>query len=753
MNQYDPRMPRWLAWTLGALFAFALVLHAHGPLFKNSSPGAGFSGSDMRALISVGDCLEHGRPRLAPEPYFKASESGQHPIGALSLAISSALWSHGGAFGAASPTPMRAENLILLLIAAAGAGVFLRRLVLPWLGDEHARAAAWVAAVLCLVHPLAYAALVSVAARGDLLALAAGTWSCAEFLRGRQIKHPRAAIRAGVLALLAGLSSDLAWAIPFVLALAEFVSGRRYRPWIARMRTTFVTLCSYGLCVALEPLLRSLLGFSVASSAIDRAPMETVALALEKLGVLALPVNPASASFAAYLLAAAVFVVALEPAFSAARSAPRLWSLILGIGAALVLVASFCGSGVRVQPGNFTRAEVLAPGLFMVCAGLALASTALSGLRRALMPAILATGWAAIAHAHASAWRASIETLDHARQDVSSALKQDPTPAALLLLDIPDLVCGIAPLDAACNQAFLAAPEFLARDGAGLAQVRAKGMRAPFIAAPTRNALVQFSRSVRFAQLRAGGIAIAIDTPEHGERLVLRLPATTPTTGQRRWFNEGTSSTLDWEALSVRCVTARGPRDTDFSRVPSLGWQADGVDGHFRDGAIAGVWIDHAGEPRAHIDVASSVEWLCAGRVHQAWPVEGWSNLSEADAQDDLPKFDPTPIPKSGADDWRFDSLTSPLVDAAQTTLARRGASGTWTLTFCDLSTLEQVSFDLVPESAGASRARVARTAGRVAAEWSARGQAFAWCVEYAASGVVLVRDEGVVQPLAAKPR
>ncbi|MEO6708021.1 MAG: hypothetical protein ABI054_11635, partial [Planctomycetota bacterium] len=106
-------MPRWLAWTLGALFALALVLHAHGPMFTASEPGMGFSASDMRALLSVRDCLDHGSLRADPKVYFEASEAGQHPLGALSLAISSRLWSDGGAFGAASPRPMRAENLIL----------------------------------------------------------------------------------------------------------------------------------------------------------------------------------------------------------------------------------------------------------------------------------------------------------------------------------------------------------------------------------------------------------------------------------------------------------------------------------------------------------------------------------------------------------------------------------------------------------------------------------------------------------------
>ncbi|MEO6708962.1 MAG: hypothetical protein ABIP42_05245, partial [Planctomycetota bacterium] len=613
--------------------------------------------------------------------------------------------------------------------------------------DDHARAAAWVAAALVLVHPLSFAAVGSLAARGELLALGFGTWACAEFLRGRQLRKSRAAIRAGVLALCAGLSSDLAWALPVVLALAEFVSGRRYRSWIARARTASVTLLAYGLCVALEPLLRSLLGWARAGASIDRPVTESLALALEKLGVLALPVNPSSASFAAYLLAAAALVVALEPAFSAARSAPRLWSLILAIGALAVLAACFWGSGVRVQPGDFTRAEVLAAGLLIVSAGLALASTALSGLRRSLMPAIVATSWAAIAHAHASAWITAQAKVDGARHDVTRAQEQHPPPAAVLLLDVPELVHGFSPLDRSQSQAFLAAPEFQARDAAQLELARAKPMQAPFLAVATRAALVQFSRSEQFAQMRPAGIAVAIDAASPPERIVIRLPAPQPTTGPVRWFSEGANTALDWEALSVQWVSARVQREQDLSLPPFLSWSGKGVDGHFKSGEIQGVWVDYAGEPLASFDVASSAEWLCAGRILQASPVNGWSNLSGADAQNQLPGFDPKSAPEPQVDDWRIASCASPIVDAAEITLARRGTSGTWKLTFCNLETLEQVGFELVPDSSTGAGARIAQGAGRLASRWSARGQAFAWCVEYAARGVVLVRDEGIVKP------
>ncbi len=740
-------MPRWFAWTLGALFVLALLLHAHGPLARAAGPGTGYSESDLRTLLAVGDCLDHNNLRLEPGPYFEAGNVGLEPLAALSLAISSAMWSQAGAFGAASPLPMRIENLLLFTLAAIGAGVFLRRLVSPWLGDEHARAAAWVAAVLCMVHPLAYTGLVSFAARGDLIALCLCTWSGAQFLRSRQARSPRAAIRAGLGTLLAGFASPLAFAIPFALAASEFIAGRRYRMFAARSRSTLVTFAAYGACAAAGPVLRAVLGFEVAGPQSSRPAIETAALALEKLGVLALPVNPASLTFAAYLLAAALLVVALEPAFSAARSAPRLWSLILAVAAVAILSASFVERNVRVQPGDFTRAEILLPGMFLVSAGLALASTALTGTRRALMPAILASGWAAIAHVHAGAFEQAVDRFDGARRDVASALSEDPPPAAILLLDLPLLVQGVAPLDRSRSQTFLADPRLIARDALGIERERARLPRPQLVAAPTQKAFAQFSRSERFAQWRSQRIVLAQGAAPAGRRTSVSLPAPAPSTSSRRWFREGASSPLDWEALTTRCVTARGATNTDYSQVPRLGWSAARADGHVTKAEVEGVWIDNLGEPQAYFDVAESVAWLCSGRVTLAWPVGGWSNLLDSDAQDELSTFVPAAAPLHSGDDWRVPEPASALVAAAASTLERRGLAAEWTLLLCDLETLEQQVFELELEPFSTPPQRVARGAGRVASEWSARGHASAWSIEYSAAGVVLVRSEGAVKP------
>lgn len=743
-------MPRWLAWTLGALFVLALGLHAHQPLLGEGG-GIGFSQSDLRALLGVSDCLDQGRLRAQAGCYFDAQQSGARPLAALSLATSTALWSDGGSLGGARALPLRVENLLMLLLAAIGAGLFLRRLALPWLGDEHARAAAWVSIVFCLLHPLAFAGIVSIAARGDLIALALGTWAGAVFLRGRQTRDARAPFKAGGLVLAAGFASGLAGALPIVLAAAEFLAGRRFRSWSARSRSSLTMLAVFAACAGAEPLLRRALGAPLASSAATHSGLEELALALERLGVLALPINSESLSFAAYLLAAALLVAALEPAFSAARSAPRLWSLILALGAAAMLAASFVGLGVRVSPGDFTQAESLLPGVFVASAGAALASTSLGGLRRSLMPAILATGWAMLANGHAASWAASIERFALVRSEIEQAMRSDERPQAVCLLDVPVSIEGFAALQPGMAHDYLSAPEVLAENAGELEQLRKLAQPRVKVRTATRGAWTQFVRTTRFSQWREAGLVLVLDV--EGARVHLRLPKASPSTGSRRWFRDGVSTVLDWESLSLRVVSAQGARETDIARAPFLSWSASGIDGHFTSGEIRGVWIDEGGEPRAYFDVGDSVEWLCSGRVQLASPVQGWSNLSEADARDESQAFDPPPLPQARSRDWRVPVLASSLADAAQTTLARSGESGVWSLSLCNLETLEQARFELEHSPADDPQAWRARGAGRVAAAWAARGHELAWSLAYSARGVVLVRAEGSVLPGGAQAR
>ena len=87
------------------------------------------------------------------------------------------------------------------------------------------------------VKSVAVPAVASVAARGDLLALALGSAALALFLRGRQERRPRLVPPAIALVVLAGFASPLALLYAPVAAGLEYASARRYRPRAVRWRT------------------------------------------------------------------------------------------------------------------------------------------------------------------------------------------------------------------------------------------------------------------------------------------------------------------------------------------------------------------------------------------------------------------------------------------------------------------------------------------------------------------------------------
>lgn len=712
---------------------FALVVHAHQPVLAASAPpGRGVTFSEWRALSASAETLDDGRPSLALAPYLRAHAAGLEPLGAASLGLSLYLFSEGdgGDPRRVHAWVLRVENLLIFAAVAAGVGVLLRRWAASWVGDDHARAAAWAGAALCMVHPLAFAAGASIDARGDLIALALASFAAARYLGARQRRQLRGIGTAVLLFLAAAFASRLCLGFALLFGLAEFLAVRRHRPFATRLRSSLSAWVAF-LALAWTPsLLRAAFAEAGTAAAEPNVRMtERAAIALEKLGVLALPVDTASLSFVAYLVVAALLVIAIEPALSAARLAPRSWSWIVGVGAVVVLLASAFGAPLRVRPDDFTHARLLLPGIAAVCAGLALSSTALTGLRRSLVPAILATAFAAMTHEHAASWSRALRGFDGLRSEIDAACASSPPAGAVVVLDLPTSVEGFTLLDRSVGLA-------------GLSPDPAR-----WVAVASRQAFAQFTRTGRFAELRENGVRVVMDAPDGapGERWSLDLPRPAASGEQRRWFREGASSALDWDSLTLRSVHARGPRGTDVARDPFLGFDAAGIDGKFRGGELRGVWIDSGGEPRACFDVGSSLAWLCSQRVRLAWPVAGWSDLSDADASDDLPRFDVEPSIRAEGDDWRFTMPSSVLMDAGEATLARRGERGTLRLTLLDLETLELAEFS--PEIADDGRTRVAAQAGRIASRWTARGRQIAWCLEYVASGVAIVRAEGLTLP------
>ena len=279
-----------------ALVGFVLLLtFAYSPLLQ-----AGLLAPDMARLIDG---------TRAPDTSILAGQS---------LALSAAL--HGVAPD--SGAWLRAENLLLYVVSALGLGLFTRRLLLPWCGSEPARAAAGCTALFFALHPLGTPAVASLASRGDLLALAFGTWSAALFLRGRQDRHYPLTGLALLLCLLAGACSQIALGLPFVLAVAELASAHRYRPLRVRVRTAATTLVVFALAASVETILD---GISTGRAALPPSALalldidswsdlgDSLILGIEKLGLLVLPANPLALGIAGTLLSGAIFLLAMQP--------------------------------------------------------------------------------------------------------------------------------------------------------------------------------------------------------------------------------------------------------------------------------------------------------------------------------------------------------------------------------------------------------------------------------------------------------
>ena len=219
----------WLRALFCALGLSALAAFVYTPLLRS-----GWVGSDYRALVEV--TAEEGE---VAESFAGATERpATPPLTRLSLRTSAKLWGvdETDRLGASSPFLMRLENLALLALASVGLAFFLRRLLLPWTGSEHAAAAAFASALILAFHPLGIAAVAGVPARGELIGLLLGVWSGAAFLRGRQDRKIGFVVTSFVLCALGGFASDLILGLPLLLMCAEFLSSHRYRSMRGRMR-------------------------------------------------------------------------------------------------------------------------------------------------------------------------------------------------------------------------------------------------------------------------------------------------------------------------------------------------------------------------------------------------------------------------------------------------------------------------------------------------------------------------------------
>jgi hypothetical protein len=737
---------RTLLLTLGVVL---LGVFAHAPLVR-----AGFAGDDWRVLVVAGD--EAGPAGDVPLPWDRdAAElvriegEGGTLLGGSSLALSRRLWGlpHHQEGAVPAAWPWRLENLLLLLAAAFALRPFVRRLFLPWVGSEQARAAGWASAALLFVHPLSGFAVAGLSSRGALIGVLLANASAASFLAARQERKALWAVVAALCCVLAGLSADAALVIPIVLAGAEFFSAHRYRTLHDRARTAGTTLLGYGGAVAAGLGLRSAatgigIGTSLEASFGRVARAEDTAGALElyveKLGMLVLPVNAHGAAVLGIALAGVLFLLGVQPALLAARSAPRLWGWLLASWLVAGALALLPVADVRVSPEDTSRAAALFSATAVVVIGLALSATAISGMRRTLLPLGLAVGYALLAQGNARPLVEASRVAEDLRADVEEARVYHGREARVLVVDPPHRVRGVAAVGDSIH--WLLHPALTGEDRPGGEEARR------FVRGIERGGLLALAREREFDALREDPLLLVCPSGElgpraevaalpSGERISLRLPSPRASSGRRNWRGDSRSSPLDLASLRARCLRVVAPSGVDTSRPQSVSWRAS--EPAVREGAARGVWVGGGESPEAVFDLGASLAWVLGDRIQRIW-FEGLPTVELAEVLESLPALaqDGEPlVPAQDGEDWVFDLPTGPVLVATR-------ERGTFVVGLLDLSSWDHVELPVRTEGTGTLRVRGA--AERVA-DWfrASGGGAVAWHLDWRVDGETVARARG----------
>ncbi|MCC6409661.1 MAG: hypothetical protein IT453_21075 [Planctomycetes bacterium] len=609
----------------------------------------------------------------------------------------------------------RVENLLWYLLASFALARFLRRFFLPWTGSDQAEAAGWAAALFFALSPLSYPLVASLASRGEVLSLALGTSAAAIFLAGRQDYSVRRQGLALALAVGAGLASDLAFFLPPVLAVAEYVSARRQRPRAVRVRTTATTLVVFGAAVSLSLVVRAASGapfvlpgaWNELVDALGDGRWAAVSVGtLEKLGLVVLPINAWALGLFGQGVAGVLLLVAIQPGLLAARTAPRLWSFLLGLITGIFALALGFAPFEGVSSHDLTNSGALVLPAMVLCAALGAGATALSGTRRWLVPVVFAAGSAFLAHFNAVPWVRASHALSWLAGSVAEARATHGAATQVIVLDPPRATLGVDVVAGALGV---------------LGALDEGGPDAKPVLGLARGALALYAHGEACRESARDGLVLLVPSaPSEGvdptfsafesrTPILLRLGGQTGAASKsRRWFNDGRSPSLDLASLEHLALIVRAKPDADTSRPPRVGWRAGDESTHEH----TGVWWRRGGEPTAVFDLASSLEWLASEHVARVWSAEGWAVTSEAELAAVLPAIAGAAAPTVDGDDWAF---TPDAEQLAPEDLAR----ARWTLTLLADSDLASRQASLVAEAGDggsslrfASAERAARTLG-----------------------------------------
>ncbi|MDF1837351.1 MAG: hypothetical protein P1V35_05745 [Planctomycetota bacterium] len=707
------------------LLAIALALVVYAPLLP-----AGFFGGDFSLLVRISE-LDG-----SVQDYFSVAGTDGRPLAALSLAGSEALWARHGAvdgvvwseFGAAW---LRLENLLLLFVTAIGLRAVLVRALEPFLGAEQARSASVTAALFLFLHPLGVSTVAQVAGRGELLAAALGSWGMLRFLRARQTREPRIMGSAVLLVLLAAFAGRIAYFLPPLVALLEFLSARRYRPKWARLRTALLAgVISFGV-VAVEWVARSRMAPDTLLPRLDLLPeLGGWALALEKLGVLLLPVDHFGIGIAGYALAVVALLLALHPGFVAARSAPRLWGRILLGWAAALLLVELASLGRRVEPGSLAGAEVLFPATFVMAVGSAIAATAIQGLRRTLIPALVCIAFGLLGRGNAYPYEAAADRIADLRRGLVNVAAGENWAGGFFVLDPPLLVEGELALQGSMEPMLNPMFQFESPD---------RGRRFPWVSGGSAQALAMFSGQPEFRRQSSNGLMV-LGVRDPGEASGapgwggldggVKVEPFRTVTQDLIWSGKAGENTLQVDPMAYRSLVMRVPGEWAAEHGPPLiRWR--GAVAPDSQHEVFGLWKKGPdGTREAHFDLSKDLAWLLGGTVNALWLPGILGQEIEIQMGRGPRSLPPEVVPRRVHGDWVFD------VSQWQAT------PGTdWYLEILDLSSMAHREFHLGEAVRGRLRA------GGIA-EWvegllvSDLGP-LVWRLEVRREGVPLARAQG----------
>ncbi|MAE45736.1 MAG: hypothetical protein CMJ86_02485 [Planctomycetes bacterium] len=588
--------PLWVALYL------ALVAWAYAPILS-----AGPFGADLELLAGLS-----GRGSAA---LYTVPHTDGRPLAALSLFLSRGLWSAERVWPAHLATWLRLENLICLAIAAQGLRLVLQRLFAPWFGRETARAAALTAGLLLMVHPLPVAAVSMVHLRGELLALAFGTFGLAAFLEARQERNKRLLGRAFLFAFLAGMCGRWALFLPFLYCVLEGVSSQRHRPSAARWRSAGMTFVACAVCVAAEFVLRGQLApESARTFQYLSVHLSAIPFTVEKLGVLFMPAPVGSVGVLAIPVALATLILATHPGFVAARSAPRLWGRIVAVWGVSLALSLILDADQRVVSLDLVGTQVLLGATLILCTGWGLAATAISDFRRTLLPVLLLLLFAWLAHGTAEPIRQASYQVDSLRTDLEQAAGRRNFRGSYVLLEPKQQVAGhqILPSDPSVLLSRRLAQGAWGRVPEG----------GPLVRAIDRPALGGWWGSPDFfTRVEEGlcflvppdllglevGPLMAFDVPIiEGQPFVLELAGND--------FNGANGSPIGDGRLVPAWytqLTVHVPRGRQVSEAPKIEWQAPGG----LLGSAKGVWVRSTNPDllEARFDLRAQPAWVFAG--------------------------------------------------------------------------------------------------------------------------------------------